>query len=86
MLRPLDPGMLNSPDAYHTIYTRYALTYPYSYNENGLRPSFCGFRFLLHFYFDLLIDRTRTTWYVSYSPGALHRPIIRQQSPNTSYR
>ena len=48
-MRPLDSGMLNSPDAYRTICTRYALTYPSSYNENGLRASFCGFRFLLHF-------------------------------------
>ena len=55
MLRPLDSGMLNSPDAYRTIRTRYALTYPYSYNENGLRPCFCGFRFLPHFDFVLSI-------------------------------
>ena len=48
-MRPLDPGMLNSPEAYRTICTRYAWTYPPSYNENGLRPSFCGFRFLLNF-------------------------------------
>ena len=41
--------MLNSPGAYRTICIRYALTYPFSYNKNDLRPSFCGFRFLLHF-------------------------------------
>ena len=49
MLRPTDFGMLNSPDTSRTICTRYALTYPSSYNKNGLWPSFCGFRFLLHF-------------------------------------
>ena len=49
MLHPLDSGMLNSPDAYRNICTRYALTYPSSYNENSLRPSSCGFRSLLHF-------------------------------------
>ena len=48
MLRPTDFGMLNSPDTSRTICTRYALTYPSSYNKNGSWPSFCGFRFLLH--------------------------------------
>ena len=70
MPRPLNSGMLNSPDDYRTFCTGYTSTYPYSYNKNGPRPSSCGVRFLLHFYFDLLIDRIPTIWYVSYSQGA----------------
>ena len=49
MLRPLDCGMSNSPDVSRIICTRHALPYPSIYNENSLRPSNCGFRFLLHF-------------------------------------
>ena len=48
-LHPTEPGMLNSPDISRTICRTYALTYPSSYNKNGSWPSFCGFRFLLHF-------------------------------------
>ena len=83
-LPPLDSGILHSPGAYRAICTRYALTYPFSYNDNDLRPSFCGFCPLLHFIsICLLATSIGTLLYVSYSPGAANRPTIRQQSPNT---
>ena len=84
-MRPVDPGMLNSPDTYRTICTRYALTYPSSYNKMVRGPVHVVSASYFVSIFDLLIHCIDTLLHLIFARGYLSPHNTAAQSEHFLY-